>query len=65
MTISLTTGEGRVAAVKSYLSAGFLPVEYAEGMVDRWEKVLATYHIDHIQMLNEDGTPYKVIYAKA
>ena len=54
-----------MAAVKSYLSAGFLPVEYAEGMVDRWEKVLATYHIDHIQMLNEDGTPYKVIYAKA
>ena len=65
VTVSLTTGEGRVAALKSYLSAGFLPVEYAEGMVDRWEKVLATYGIDHIQMLNEDGTPYKVIYKKA
>ena len=62
VTVSLTTGEGRVAAVKSYLSAGFLPVEYAEGMVDRWEKVLAAYGIDRIQMLNEDGTPFKVIY---
>ena len=46
----------------SLLSAGFLPVEYAEGMVDRWEKVLAAYGIDRIQMLNEDGTPFKVIY---
>ena len=63
VTVSLTTGEARVAAVKSYLSAGFLPVEYAEGMVDRWEKVLAAYNIDRIQMLNEDGTPYKIIYA--
>ena len=62
VTVSLTTGEARVAAVKSYLSAGFLPVEYAEGMVDRWEKVLAAYGIDRIQMLNEDGTPFKVIY---
>ncbi len=62
--ILLTTDEWRVAAVKSYLSAGFLPVEYAEGMVDRWEKVLAAHHIDHIQMLNEDGSPYKMIYKK-
>ena len=62
--ILLTTDEWRVAAVKSYLSAGFLPVEYAEGMVDRWEKVLAAHHIDQIQMLNEDGSPYKMIYKK-
>ena len=60
--VSLTTGEGRPAAVKAYLTAGFLPVEYDEGMVERWEKVLKTYNIDKIQMLNEDGTPFKVIY---
>ncbi len=61
--ISLTTGEGRVAAVKSYLNAGFLPVEYAEGMQDRWEAVLKTYGIPSIQMLDEDANPYKIIYA--
>ncbi len=60
--ISLTTDEHRVSAVKSYLSAGFLPVEYDEGMVERWENVLKTYDIDSIQMLNEDATPYKIIY---
>ncbi len=59
--VSLTTGEGRVAAVKSYLTAGFLPVEYAEGMVSRWEAVLETYGIDRIQMLYEDASPYKII----
>lgn len=60
--VSLTTGEGRPAAVKSYLTAGFLPVEYAEGMTERWEKVLEKYGIDHVQMLREDASPYKVIY---
>lgn len=62
--ISLTTGEARKAAVKAYLTAGFLPVEYAEGMVSRWEAVLETYGIDSVQMLNEDATPFKMIYRK-
>lgn len=62
--VSLTSGEGRPAALKSYLSAGFLPVEYAEGMVDRWENVLETFGTDSILMLNDDGTPYKTIYRK-
>ena len=61
--IALTTGEGRPAAVKSYLTAGFLPVEYDEGMEERWRAVLKKYCIDSIQMVNEDGTPYKIIYA--
>ena len=60
--VSLTTGEGRVPAVKSYLSAGFLPVEYDYGMQRRWENVLRMFDMDHVQMLYEDGTPYKVIY---
>lgn len=63
--VALTTSESRPAAVKSYLTAGFLPVEYDEGMQERWEKVLDTYNIDSIQMVNEDGTPYKMIYRKA
>lgn len=60
--VSLTTSEGRVSALKSYLTAGFLPVEYDEGMQERWEQVLKTYNIEKIQMLSEDGTPYKVLY---
>ena len=62
--ISLTTDEWRKGAVKSYLSGGFLPVEYDEGMEERWEAVLEEYKIDSVQMVNEDGSPYKVIYRK-
>lgn len=63
--VSLTTDEWRKAAVKGYLSAGFLPVEYAYGMQDRWEAVLEEYGIESVQMLYEDSTPYKVIYRKS
>lgn len=62
--IELTTDEWRKGAVKSYLSGGFLPVEYDEGMEERWSAVLADYGIESVQMVNEDGSPYKVIYAK-
>lgn len=55
--VSLTTGEGRPAAVKSYLTAGFLPVEYAEGMVKRWEAVLENYNIESVQMVDENANP--------
>ena len=61
----LTTDEYRVSAVKSYLTAGFLPVEYDVGMQDRWEQILETYGIDSVQMLYEDATPFRVIYRRS
>ena len=63
--ILLTTDEWRKAAVRSYLTAGFLPVEYAQGMQDRWEAVLEEYGIDSVQMLYEDATPYHTVYRKS
>ncbi len=58
----LTTDEWRKGAVKSYLNGGYLPVEYDTGMEERWAAVLEEYGIDSVQMLNEDATPYKIIY---
>lgn len=57
----LTTDEWRKGAVKSYLTAGFLPVEYDEGMVPRWEAVLEEYGIDSVRMVSEDGKPFCVV----
>ena len=57
----LTTDEWRVAAVKSYLTAGFLPVDYDAGMPERWEKILETYGIDSIPMLSNDAKPYRTV----
>lgn len=61
----LTTDEFRLGAVKSYLDAGYLPVEYSVGMQDRWEAVLETYGIESVQMVYEDTTPFKTIFRKS
>lgn len=61
--IYLVTMEWREGAVKSYLNAGFLPVEYDDGMPERWQAVIEKYGIDSVNMLNEDGTFYKTLHA--
>ncbi len=60
--IELTTDEWRKGAVKSYLRAGFHPVEYDVGMVDRWEAEMEVVGVDSVEMLNDDTTPFKTIY---
>ena len=60
--ISLTTGEGRPAAVRSYLKAGFQPVEYDYRMESRWRAFMQKYDIPKLDMLYEDGSFYKTIY---
>ncbi len=60
--IYLTTDEWRKGAVKSYLSSGFVPVEYDEGMQKRWEAVITEHNVDSIDMVNEDCSFYKKIY---
>lgn len=51
----LTTDEWRVPAIKSYLSAGFLPVDYDEDMPRRWEVWLSENGYKNITMLSESG----------
>ncbi|MBR4048988.1 MAG: GNAT family N-acetyltransferase [Clostridia bacterium] len=60
--IFLTTDEWRKGAVKSYLSSGFKPVEYDEGMTERWQAVMAEYGIDSLDMVDEDAVYLKSIY---
>ncbi len=60
--IYLTTDEWRKGAVKSYLTSGFVPVEYDEGMQKRWEAVITEYNIDSIDMVNEDCSFFKKIF---
>lgn len=54
--IALTTDEWRKGAVASYLHAGFLPVEYDEGMEARWQAIIDEYGIDTLDMVYEDGS---------
>lgn len=59
--VSLTTGESRPAALRAYLRAGFLPVEYDYRMEQRWQAVMEKFGIDRLQMLYEDGTPFRLL----
>lgn len=63
--IFLTTDEWRVSAVKSYFSAGFVPVEYDEGMKERWEHMLAVLNIDGADMVNEDASFCRKLFPSA
>lgn len=60
--IDLLTSEWRVNAIRSYLSEGFLPVEYADGMEERWQTVLRELKIESVDMVFENGSFYKKIH---
>ncbi|MGI6249579.1 MAG: GNAT family N-acetyltransferase [Acutalibacteraceae bacterium] len=63
--VLLTTDEFRESAIKSYLKAGFLPVEYSIAMQDRWEQVLENCGIESALMLYEDASEYKTVYRRS
>ena len=52
----LTTDDFRIPAVNSYLSAGFVPVEYDEGLAQRWTALLAQIGRTNVPFVREDGT---------
>ena len=52
--IELTTDEWRRAAVRSYLRAGFLPVDSDSDMVERWTTLLREIGISNVPMLNRE-----------
>jgi len=57
----LTTDEFRVPAVRSYLRAGFFPVEYDEGMPERWEKLLRELNIKNVEMVDINGNTVRML----
>lgn len=60
----LTTDEWRKPAIKGYLNYGFRPVEYDEGMVERWQGVLKELGIESVDMYNDDGSFFRKIFAE-
>lgn len=57
----LTTDEFRVAAVKSYLRAGYHPVDYDTGMEERWNNWLTEYKYSNIPFYDEKGNYIKTL----
>ena len=58
----LTTDEYRVPAIKSYLNAGFLPVEYDVEMEQRWGGLLRFLDRPNVPMVDEDGNVLRILY---
>lgn len=58
----LTTDEFRVPAIKSYLSAGFLPVEYDVEMDQRWSRLLRSLERPNVPMVDENGDFVQTLY---
>lgn len=54
---TLVTDDWRKAACKSYLKAGFYPVNYDEDMVMRWSALLKEFNLESVSMLKENGEP--------
>ena len=54
----LTTDDHRLAAVKSYLTAGFLPVYCDTDMIDRWTAVMDKLGWTERNFITPDGEPY-------
>lgn len=53
--IFLKTNEWRENAIRSYLSCGFVPVEYDTGMTERWQDLLKKLNIHGIDIVDENG----------
>ncbi len=63
--IFLLTGDSRLPALKTYIGAGFLPVDYptedGTSMVERWQKIVNELHIKELTLLDNDGNAYKTL----
>ncbi|MGN1345889.1 MAG: GNAT family N-acetyltransferase [Eubacteriales bacterium] len=57
----LTTDDWRLPAIVGYLRGGFQPVEYDEGMFDRWKNICDELNIHGVEMLTERGEPTGVV----
>lgn len=61
--IYLTTDEWRVPAIKGYLRAGFVPVDYDTDMPQRWAKVLRDLGLAQVTMVDDEGQNPFVLHA--
>lgn len=53
--VQLTTDDFRKAAVKSYVTAGFLPVIDTADMRERWQALVTELNIDSLDAVDDDG----------
>jgi len=63
--VYLTTDDYRKPAIKSYLRAGFLPVDYDDDMPGRWQAIIDELQIPQVDMLHDDQSYARTLYRTA
>ena len=53
--VYLTTDDWRTAAVNLYVSLGFMPIMYTDGMRERWQKLCNENNFCDIKIIDEKG----------
>ncbi len=65
----LLTGDSRLAALSTYIKAGYLPVNYIDNegldMMDRWQKIVNALKLESIQILDNEGNPFTVLHCES
>lgn len=66
--VFLLTGEARHAALRTYIGAGFLPVNYIDDegkdMVARWQSVVNALKLESLVLLDNDGNPMQTLHCE-
>ena len=52
---TLTTDDYRIPACKSYLRAGWVPVNHDTDMVIRWTRIMKKFGLEELQLYKENG----------
>ncbi len=64
--VFLLTHDHRIPAIKAYLGAGYLPVNYptddGTDMAERWQKIVNKLGIEELTLLNNDGEVDRVLH---
>ena len=62
----LLSSESRLPALSVYFKAGFLPVNELgdEETIQRWQYVVDSLKIPSVTLLNNDGTPDRILYCQ-
>ena len=67
--VFLLTGDARLPALRTYINAGFLPVNYIDeegkDMVERWQNVVNNLGLESLDLLNDDGTFMQTLHNTA
>ena len=64
----LLTGDARIAALSTYIKAGYVPVNYIDDegkdMIARWQNIATVLNIENFRVVAAEGNPLTVLHCE-